>query len=88
MSSRSSATGTEGHGQDRPEERNSRELESTAQEGHGAGKARLHWIVAASVVFYAFARHWWIVIPMLVTTTIDYVVAITIRREARPRRRA
>jgi hypothetical protein len=52
------------------------------------GQARLHWIVAASVVFYAFAGHWWFVIPMLVTTTIDYGVAIAIQRESRPRRRA
>ena len=52
------------------------------------GQALLRWIVATSVVFYAFAGHWWFVIPMLVTTTIDYAVAIAIQREAQPRRRA
>ena len=52
------------------------------------GQALLRWIVAASVVFYAFAGHWWFVIPMIVTTTIDYAVAIAIQREAQPRRRA
>jgi len=52
------------------------------------GQTLLRWIVAASVVFYAFAGHWWFVIPMLVTTTIDYAVAIAIQREAQPQRRA
>src|SRR5260370_29815681 len=52
------------------------------------GQALLRWIVAASVVFYAFAGHWWFVIPMLMTTTIDYGVALAIQRETRPRRRA
>jgi hypothetical protein len=32
----------------------------------------------SSVVFYAFAGHWWFVLPMLVTTTVDYWVALGI----------
>ncbi|MFI5325631.1 MAG: MBOAT family O-acyltransferase [Candidatus Rokuibacteriota bacterium] len=52
------------------------------------GQALLRWITLASVVFYAFAGHWWFVIPMLLTTTVDYAVALAIERETRPRPRA
>ncbi|HJR03917.1 MAG TPA: MBOAT family O-acyltransferase [Methylomirabilota bacterium] len=52
------------------------------------GQPLLRWITLASVVFYAFAGHWWFVIPMLLTTTIDYAVALAISRETRARRRA
>ena len=47
------------------------------------GQALLRWIVLTSVIFYAFAAHWWFVIPMLATTTVDYWVAILIERERR-----
>jgi len=52
------------------------------------GQALLRWIALSSVVFYAFAGHWWFVLPMLVTTTVDYGVAILIERERRPGPRA
>src|SRR5262252_8881602 len=52
------------------------------------GQPLLRWIALSSVIFYAFAGHWWFVVPMLVTTAVDYAVAIAIEREARPRRRA
>lgn len=52
------------------------------------GQPLLRWITLASVVFYAFAGHWWFVIPMLLTTTIDYAVALAISRETGARRRA
>ena len=48
------------------------------------GQALLRWIASTSVVFYAFAGHWWFIIPMLVTTVVDYRVAIAIERESRP----
>jgi len=52
------------------------------------GQPLLRWIALSSVIFYAFAGHWWFVVPMLVTTTVDFGVAILIEREARRRRRA
>jgi alginate O-acetyltransferase complex protein AlgI len=52
------------------------------------GQPLLRWIALSSAVFYAFAGHWWFVVPMLVTTAVDYAVAIAIEREARPRPRA
>jgi alginate O-acetyltransferase complex protein AlgI len=51
------------------------------------GQPLLRWIALTSVVFYAFAGHWWFIVPMLVTTTVDYWVAILIERETRPRAR-
>jgi alginate O-acetyltransferase complex protein AlgI len=51
------------------------------------GQALLRWIALTSVVFYAFAGHWWFIVPMLLTTTVDYRVAILIERETRPRAR-
>ena len=48
------------------------------------GQALLRFVALASVVFYAFAGHWWFVAPMLATTAIDYVVAIGIERARRP----
>src|SRR5258706_10602931 len=52
------------------------------------GQPLLCWIAFTSVVFYAFAGHWWFIIPMLVTTVVDYWVAIVIERERRPGPRA
>ena len=49
------------------------------------GQGLLRWIALSSLVFYAFAGHWWFVLPMLATTTVDYWVAIGIAR-ARSRR--
>ena len=51
------------------------------------GQPLLRWIALTSVVFYAFAGHWWFIVPMLVTTTVDYWVAILIEGERRPRAR-
>ena len=51
------------------------------------GQALLRWIALTSVVFYAFAGHWWFIVPMLLTTCVDYWVAILIERETRPRAR-
>ena len=42
------------------------------------GQPLLRWITATSVVFYAFAGHWWFIVPMLVTTAVDYLVALGI----------
>ncbi len=49
------------------------------------GQPLLRWIALTSVIFYAFAGHWWFIVPMLVTTVVDYWVAIAIERERRPR---
>lgn len=51
------------------------------------GQPLLRWITATSVVFYAFAGHWWFIVPMLVTTTVDYLVALGIARQTLARRR-
>ena len=51
------------------------------------GQPLLRWIALTSVVFYAFAGHWWFIVPMLVTTVVDFWVAIAIARERRPRAR-
>ena len=51
------------------------------------GQPLLRWIALSSVIFYAFAGHWWFIVPMLVTTVVDYWVAIAVERERRPRRR-
>src|SRR6185295_10290710 len=48
------------------------------------GQPLLRWIALTSVVFYAFAGHWWFIVPMLLTTAVDYWVAIRIERERRP----
>ena len=39
------------------------------------GQPLLSWIAGTSVVFYAFAGHWWFIVPMLATTVIDYAIA-------------
>ena len=44
------------------------------------GQPLLRWIALTSVVFYAFAGHWWFIVPMLMTTVVDYWVAIAIAR--------
>src|SRR5438067_1454743 len=38
------------------------------------GNAFLGWICAASLVFYGFAGHAWFLVPMLVTTVLDFWV--------------
>jgi alginate O-acetyltransferase complex protein AlgI len=52
------------------------------------GQPLLRWIAFSSVIFYAFAGHWWFIVPMLVTTVVDYRVAIAIERARGPRRRS
>jgi alginate O-acetyltransferase complex protein AlgI len=52
------------------------------------GQALLRWIALASVVFYAFAGHWWFTLPMLATTVVDFVVALGLAAERRPRQRS
>jgi len=52
-----------------------------------SGQPLLRWITATSIVFYAFAGHWWFIVPMLVTTTVDYLVALGIARQTAARRR-
>ena len=39
------------------------------------GNALLRWICLASIVFYAFAGHVWFIVPMLITTVLDFLVA-------------
>jgi alginate O-acetyltransferase complex protein AlgI len=51
------------------------------------GQPLLRWIALASVVFYAFAGHWWFIVPMLVTTVVDFWVAIVIEGTRAPGRR-
>src|SRR4051812_24274816 len=38
------------------------------------GNALLFWLAAASFIFYAFAGHAWFLVPMAITTTLDYWV--------------
>src|SRR5438046_6410557 len=52
------------------------------------GQPLLSWIAGTSVVFYAFAGHWWFIVPMLATTVIDYALAHAIARSPVARRRA
>jgi alginate O-acetyltransferase complex protein AlgI len=40
------------------------------------GRALLGWICAASATFYALAGHAWFLLPMAITTTLDYVVGL------------
>ena len=42
------------------------------------GQPLLRWIAISSIVFYAFAGHWWFIVPMLLTTVVDFWVAIAI----------
>ncbi len=42
------------------------------------GQPLLRWIAFSSIVFYAFAGHWWFILPMLLTTVVDFGVAIAI----------
>ena len=44
------------------------------------GQPLLRWIALTSVMFYAFAGHWWFIVPMLLTTVVDFGVAIAIER--------
>ena len=52
------------------------------------GQPLLRWITLSSIVFYAFAGHWWFIVPMLVTTVVDFCVAIALGAitAERPRR--
>jgi alginate O-acetyltransferase complex protein AlgI len=49
------------------------------------GQPLLRWIALTSVIFYAFAGHWWFIVPMLLTTIVDFGVALAIEAERRPR---
>ena len=51
------------------------------------GQPLLRWIALTSVAFYAFAGHWWFIVPMLITTAVDFAVAIAIERAVRPEAR-
>jgi alginate O-acetyltransferase complex protein AlgI len=48
------------------------------------GQPLLRWIALTSVAFYAFAGQWWFIVPMLITTAVDFAVAIAIERAVRP----
>src|SRR5262249_47786184 len=48
------------------------------------GQPLLRWIALTSVVFYAFAGHWWFIVPMLITTAVDYAVATATERTRGP----
>ena len=51
------------------------------------GNALLGWISFSSLVFYAFAGHAWFLIPMAVTTVLDYAVGRKLEGAANPRGR-
>ncbi len=51
------------------------------------GKALLRWLTLASFFFYAFAGHAWFLIPMLVTTVLDFLVAPMIYSARSPGRK-
>lgn len=52
------------------------------------GSRLLGWISVASCVFYAFAGHVWFLVPMAVTTILDFVVGrAMVRRKTRRARR-
>lgn len=51
------------------------------------GNALLGWICLASAVFYAFAGHVWFLVPMAVTTVLDFVVARAMAKTEDGRRR-
>ncbi len=51
------------------------------------GAALLRWVTLSSFLFYAFAGHAWFLLPMLVTTTLDYFLAFHIAGAPTPGRR-
>ena len=51
------------------------------------GQSLLRWITLSSFTFYALAGQTWFLIPMLVTTVLDYFLAQMIEKSSRPRRR-
>ena len=42
------------------------------------GQSLLRWIGLASIVFYSFAGHAWFIIPMLITTCLDFYMALLV----------
>ena len=48
------------------------------------GGSLLSWIALASCVFYAFAGHAWFLIPMAVSTIIDFIVGHQLMVHSRP----
>ncbi len=52
------------------------------------GRAFLFWICLASLVFYAFAGHAWFLIPMAITTVLDFLVGRLLSRTTGRRRLA
>jgi len=42
------------------------------------GQSLLRWIGLVSIVFYAFAGHAWFIIPMLITTCLDFYMALLV----------
>jgi alginate O-acetyltransferase complex protein AlgI len=43
------------------------------------GQPLLRWISLASLIFYAFAGHWWFILPMFATIIIDYEAALVLQ---------
>ena len=52
------------------------------------GQALLGWICIASAVFYAFAGHVWFLVPMAVTTALDFWVGLQLDKPGTKSRRA
>lgn len=50
------------------------------------GNTLLRWICLTSIVFYACAGHVWFIIPMLVTTVVDYFVALKIEENKKSKK--
>ena len=50
------------------------------------GNWLLFWLALASFAFYAFAGHAWFLIPMAITTTLDYWVGLRLPGARHPRR--
>jgi alginate O-acetyltransferase complex protein AlgI len=55
--------------------------------GRLRGQPLLRWITLSSIIFYAFAGHWWFIMPMLATTVVDFWVAIALVAITAERRR-
>lgn len=48
------------------------------------GNRLLGWIALSSAVFYALFGAWWFLVPMLITTTLDYALAIWLAKTLSP----